>query len=157
MRIGLVSGANAAIVALVLALSGCGGGAEVSVVVPVGPAGPDFDVVAQINGEPIAHLDVFPGERETVSVVSGDAFELDASGPVYWDFSAGGSADIPAVTGGAVLYGGATLHETVVNGSQLVLSVTSSAPPGSSVPVTIYVTSQDDSSQVATIDLLVEN
>jgi hypothetical protein len=157
MRIGLMSGANLGIVALVLALSGCGGGADVTVVVPVTPAGPDFDVVARINGEPIAHLDVLPGESETISVVSGDAFELDTSGPVYWDFSAGGSADIPAVTGGAILYGGATLHETVVNGSQLVLSVTSSAPPGSSVPVTIYVTSQDDSSQVATIDLLVEN
>ena len=157
MRIGLVSSANMAIVALVLALSGCGGGADVSVVVPVTPAGPDFELGAQINGQPISNLDVFPGETQTISVISGDAFELDSSGPVYWDFSAGGSADIPAATGGAIAFEGAVVHETVVNGSQLVLSVTSSAPPGSSVPITIYATSQSDSSQFATIDLLVQN
>src|ERR1700751_5734092 len=106
MRIGLVSRASMASVVLVLALSGCGGGVDVSVVVPVTPAGPEFDVGAQINGEPIAHLDVFPGETETISVISGDALELDSSGPVDWDFSAGGSADIPAVTGGAIEFEG---------------------------------------------------
>ena len=157
MRIGLKSGASLAVVALVLALSGCGGGADVSVVVPVTPAGPDFDVGAQINGEPIAHFDVLPGDTETISVVSGDAFELDSNGSVFWDFSAGGSADIPAVTGGAIAFEDATLHETVVNGSQLVLSVTSSAPPGSSVPITIFITSQGDSKQFATINLLIQN
>jgi hypothetical protein len=157
MRIGWRSGTHLAIVALVLALAGCGGGAEVSVVVPVPPAGPDFDVGAQINGHPIANLDVLPGDTESISVISGDAFELDADGLVYWDFSAGGSADIPAVTGGAITYQDATLHETVVNGSQLVLSVTSDAPPGTTVPITIFITSQDDSSQYATIHLLVQS
>jgi hypothetical protein len=156
MEIGLLSRASVA-VALVAALSGCGGGVDVDVVVPVVPAGPDFDVGALINGEPISHFDVLPGDTETISVVAGDALELDSSGPVYWDFSAGGSADIHAVTGGAIQFEDATLRETVVNSSQLVLSVTSNAPPGSSVPITIYVTSQDDSSQYATIDLLVQN
>lgn len=157
MRIGWRSGTHLAMVALVLALAGCGGGADVTVVVPVVPSGPDFDVGAQINGQPITNLDVFPGDTETISVISGDAFELDSSGPVDWDFSAGGSADIPAVTGGAILYQGATLHETVVNPSQLVLSVTSDAPPGTTVPVTIFVTSQDDPNQYATIHLLVQS
>ena len=157
MQIGWPPRAKIAIVALVIMLSGCGGGVEVGVTVPVTPAGPDFDIGALINGEPISHLDVLPGDTETISVVAGDAFELDSSGPVYWDFSAGGSADIPAATGGAILFEGATLHETVVNASQLVLSVTSDAPPGSSVPVTIYVTSQIDSSQFATINLLIQN
>jgi len=156
MEFGLLSRASVAVV-FVLALAGCGGGADVEVVVPVVPAGPDFDVGAQINGAPIAHLDVLPGDTETISVVAGDALELDSSGPVYWDFSAGGSADIHAVTGGAIQFEGAMLHETVVNSSQLVLSVTSDASPGSTVPITIYVTSQDDSRQYATIDLLVQN
>lgn len=156
MRFGLKAFTSVAIVALVLGLSGCGGG-EVDVVVPVTPAGPDFDLGAQINGQPIANLDVFPGEAQTISVIAGDAFELDSSGPVYWDFSAGGSADIPAATGGAIVFEGATLHETVVNSSQLVLSVTSNNPPGTTVPITIYATSQYDSSQYATIQLLVQN
>ena len=154
MRIGLMSGA---IVALVLALSGCGGGAEVSVVVPVGPAGPDFDVVAQINGEPIAHLDVFPGESETISVVSGDAFELDSSGPVFWDLSAGGSAAVEAHAGDTFVYQGASLNETAVGDGHLVLAVDSTAPAGSSIPITVTVTSRFDPDQVATIHVLVSN
>ena len=142
--------------ALLLALTGCGGGVEAEVTVPVTPE-PDFAVTAQINGAPLNHLDVYPGESQTISVVAGDAFELDTDGPVYWDFSAGGSADIAAAPGATIVYGGASLNETAVGESHLVLATSSTAPPGSSVPVTIYVTSQRDSSQVATIDLLVTN
>ncbi|HEY9010148.1 MAG TPA: hypothetical protein VIN06_03945 [Devosia sp.] len=146
------------IAALALALSGCGGGSvDVGVTVPVAPPPADFDVTAMINGAPLANLDVFPGESQTVSVVAGDAFELDTNGPVFWDFSAGGSADIPATPGATVVYGGASLNEAAVGDTHLVLSTASTAPAGSSIPITIYVTSQRDSSQVATIDLLVTN
>jgi hypothetical protein len=145
--------------ALTLALSGCGGGGsiDIGVTVPVGPPPPDFAVTAMINGARISNLDVYPGESQTISVVAGDAFELDTDGPVYWDFSAGASADIAASPGATVVYEGARLNETAVGDSHLVLAVSSSAPPGSFIPITIYVTSKNDSSQVATIDLLVAN
>jgi hypothetical protein len=142
---------------LSFALSGCGGGVDVAVTEPVQPSSPDFAVTALIDGARIANLDVFPGESQTISVVAGDAFELDTDGPVYWDFSAGGSGDIAASAGATLVYAGASLNETSVGDSHLVLAVSSSAPPGSSIPVTIYVTSKNDSSQVATIDLLVLN
>jgi hypothetical protein len=143
--------------ALALGLAGCGGGVDVGVTVPVGPAGPAFDVGAQINGVPLAHFDILPGDAQTVSVIAGDTFELDSDGPVYWDFSAGGSAGIAAQAGGAFTYGDAIVEESVVNGSQLVVHVDSSAPPGTSIPVTVHITSQDDPSQYATVDLLIES
>jgi hypothetical protein len=143
--------------AITLALAGCGGGVDVGVTVPVGPAVPDFDVVALINGTPVAGVDVFPGESQTIAVPAGDAFELDSSGPVFWDFSAGGSADIAAAAGGTILYQGASINETAVGGSHLVLGVSSNAPFGSTIPITIYVTSQYDPNQFATIEVLVSN
>jgi hypothetical protein len=148
---------------LTFALSGCGGGASVDVgvvvplPVPVPPPVPDFVVTALIDGAQIPNLGVYPGESQTISVVAGDAFELDTDGPVYWDFSAGGSADIAASPGSTVQYGGASLNETAVGDSHLVLAVSSSALPGSSIPITIYVTSKNDSSQVAAIEVLVAN
>jgi hypothetical protein len=143
--------------AITLALAGCGGGVDVGVTVPVGPAVPDFDVVALINGTPVAGVDVFPGESQTIAVPAGDAFELDSSGPVFWDFSVGGSADIAAAAGGTILYQGASVNETAVGASHLVLGVSSTAPVGSTIPITIYVTSQYDSSQFSTIRVLVSN
>jgi hypothetical protein len=144
--------------ALSLGLAGCGGGSvDVGVTVPVSPAGPAFDVGAQINGVPIAHFDVLPGDAQTISLIAGDTFELDSDGPVYWDFSAGGSAEIPAQAGGAFTYGDAIVEESVVNGSQLVVRTDSSAPPGTSIPVRVYITSQDDPSQYATLDLLINS
>jgi hypothetical protein len=125
--------------------------------VPVAPPLPDFAVTALIHGAQIPNLDVHAGESQTISVTAGDAFELDTDGPIYWDFSAGGSADIAASPCATVVYGGASLNETAVGDFHLVLAVSSSAPPGSSIPVTIYVTSMNDSSQVATIDLMVAN
>jgi hypothetical protein len=150
--------ALAALLAITLTLAGCGGGSvDIGVTVPVGPAVPDFDVVALINGTRIAGVDVYPGESQTIAVPAGDAFELDSSGPVFWDFSAGGSADIPAAAGGTILYRGASINETAVGESHLVFGVSSTAPAGSTIPITIYVTSQNDSSQFSTIQVLVSN
>ena len=148
---------SALLCSLVLALTACGGGVDVGVVVPPVDTGPDFDLIAMIDGQRLAGVDLFPGEAQTISVVSGDAFELDSSGPVYWDFSAGGSADVAAVAGSTFLYAGAAINETSVGDSHLVMAVSSSAPAGSTIPVFITVTSQSDPSQVATIQLLVSN
>jgi hypothetical protein len=140
-----------------LLVSACGGGVEVGVVVPPLNHGPDFDVIAWIDGQRLSGVDVFPGEVQTISVVAGDSFELDASGPVYWDLSAGNSADVPASAGSTFLYRGAALTETSVGATHLVLAVSSSAAAGSTVPITVTVTSQFDPNQFATIDLLVRN
>lgn len=145
-----------ALVAGLLA-TGCGGGVEVGVVVPPPDNGPDFDIVAMIDGQRLSGVDVFPGEAQTISVVAGDSFELDSSGPVFWDLSAGNSSDVPASAGSTFIYQGAALNETSVGDSHLVLAVSSSAAAGSSVPITVTVTSKFDQSQFATITLLVNN
>lgn len=140
-----------------LLLVGCGGGVDVGVVAPAPDNGPDFDVIALIDGQRVSGVDVFPGEAQTISVVAGDSFELDASGPVFWDVSAGGSAAVEASAGSTFIYQGATLAETSVGDSHLVLGTSSTAAPGSSIPINITVTSKGDSSQVSTITLLVTN
>ena len=151
LKIALVSVLTAS-----LFLTGCGGGAEVDVVVPP-DRGPDFDLIALIDGHRLAGVDVFPGEEQTISVVAGDAFELDSSGSVFWDLSAGGSAAVQASAGSTFIYRGASLNETSVGDAHLVLAVDSSAPAGSTIPITVTVTSQFDPGQVATINLLVSN
>ena len=148
--------ALAGVLASSLFLAGCGGGVEVDVTVPP-DRGPDFDLIALIDGHRLAGVDVFPGEEETISVVAGDAFELDSSGSVFWDLSAGGSAAVQASAGSTFIYRGASLHETSVGDAHLVLAVDSSAPAGSTIPITITVTSQFDPGQVATVNLLVTN
>ena len=147
---------SAGVLAAGILLAGCGGGVEVGVVVPP-DRGPDFDLIALIDGQRLSGVDVFPGETQTVSVVDGDAFELDSSGPVYWDLTAGGSAEVPAAAGSTFVYLGAALNQSSVGNFHLVLAVHSSAPPGSTVPITIYATSQDDPDQYATIQLLVRS
>ena len=140
-----------------LLVTGCGGGVEVGVVVAPPDNGPDFDVVAMIDGQRLSGVDVFPGEAQTISVVAGDSFELDSSGPVFWDLSAGNSSDVPASAGSTFIFQGAALNETSVGDSHLVLAVSSSAAAGSSIPITVTVTSKFDASQFATINLLVSN
>ena len=140
-----------------LLVTGCGGGVEVGFVVPPPDNGPEFDVVAMIDGQRLSGVDVFPGEAQTISVVAGDSFELDSSGPVFWDLSAGNSAEVAASAGSTFIYQGAALNETSVGDSHLVLAVSSSAAAGSSVPITVTVTSQFDQRQFATITLLVHN
>jgi len=145
----------AAVLLASLFMAGCGGGVDVAVVVPPPDRGPEYDVIALIDGQRVSGVDVFPGESQTISVVAGDSFELDASGPVYWDLSAGGSAAVAASAGTTFVYQGAALNETSVGDSHLVIGTSSSAPPGSSIPIDITVTSMIDSSQVSTITLLV--
>jgi hypothetical protein len=140
-----------------LGLTACGGGVDVGVVVPVGGNGPDFDLIALIDGQRLSGVDVFPGETQTISVISGDSLELDSSGPVFWDFSAGGSDQVAASPGSTFVYGGAAITEASVGNGHLVMTASSSAAPGSTIPISIAVTSQNDRYQVATITVLVSN
>ena len=148
--------ALASVLTSTLLLAGCGGGVDVTVTVPP-DRGPDFDLIALIDGHRLSGVDVFPGDAQTISVVAGDAFELDSSGPVFWDLSAGGSASVEASAGSTFLSQGASLNETAVGDGHLVLAVDSTAPAGSSIPITITVTSKFDPGQIATVNLLVNN
>ena len=140
-----------------LLVAGCGGGVAGGVVLPPPDQGPDFDVVAMIDGQRLSGVDVFPGEAQTISVVAGDSFELDSSGPVFWDLSAGNGSGVAASAGSTFTYQGAALNETSVGDSHLVLAVSSSAAAGSTIPIAVTVTSRFDHRQFATINLLVSN
>lgn len=146
-----------AVVLASLFIAGCGGGVDVGVVVAPPDNVPGFDVIALIDGQRVSGVDVFPGESQTISVVAGDSFELDSSGPVSWDVSAGGSTAVAALAGSTFVYRGAALYETSVGDSHFVMGTSSSAPPGSSIPIDITVTSKVDPSQVSTITLLVSD
>jgi len=137
-----------------LFLTGCGGGVEVGIDVPVTPNAA-FDVGAKLNGIPLTSIDVFPDEEQTIQVQTGDVLELDSSGPVSWEMVAGSSAGIPTQTGSSVLFDGVAFTETVSTAGQLVLAVSASQPLTAPVPVTVYATSRDDAWQTARIDIVV--
>jgi hypothetical protein len=135
-------------------LTGCGGGVDVGIAVPPPPSAA-FDVGAKLNGYPLANIDVFPGEEQTIQVQTGDVLELDVSGPVFWETVAGSTAGVPTQTGTSVLFDGVAFTETVSTPGQLVLAISASQPLTAPVPLTIYATSQDDALQTARIDIVV--
>ena len=137
-----------------LLVSGCGGGAEVDVTIPPPAA---FDLGVKVNGQPLAGVDVFPDDEQTVQVHVGDTVEIDSSGGVGWETAAGASAGVPTETGGTYLYGGAALTETVSTPGELVLAVSAQQPLNVPAAIAIYATSLDDSTQTARVDLVVTN
>jgi hypothetical protein len=137
-----------------LLLTGCGGGIDVGVDVSPPPSAA-FDIGAKLNGYPLASVDVFPNEDQTIQVQTGDVLELDSSGPVSWETVAGSTAGIPTQGGATVVYGGVNFTETISMPGQLTLAVSSPQPLAAPVPLTIYATSLDDASQTARIDLVV--
>ena len=149
------STARAAAIALALAalaaLAGCGGGVWIG----DDGDGPDFDVIAAVDGHRVPGFDVFPGEADTVQAVVGDAVELDSSGPVDWSIAPAGGGEVDAHAGDAIAVGGAVLHETVVNDGQLALSVSAADVLARPVHVTVYATSRWDGHEVARIDLVI--
>lgn len=142
-----------------LLVAGCGGGADVGVVVTAPPPPPTaaFDVGAQVNGTPLAGVDVYPDDQQTIQVRAGDTLELDSTGPVSWETVAGSTAGVPTQTGGTLLFGGAAFAEAVSSPAQLVFVISASDPLVAPVSVTVYATSLDDPLQVARIDIVVTN
>ncbi len=139
-----------------LFVTGCGGGVDVGVVVSPPPTAA-FDVGAQLNGHPLAGVDVFPDEQQTIQVVVGDTLELDSSGPVSWETVAGTAAGIPTQTGGTLLFEGVAFTEVVSTPGQLTLAISANQPLAAPVSMTVYATSLDDASQTATFDIVVTN
>jgi len=137
-----------------LFLTGCGGGVEVGIDVSPPPSAA-FDLGAKLDGQPLAGIDVFPGDEQTIQVQTGDVLELDTSGPVSWETVAGSTAGIPTQTGATVIYQGVAFTETVSTPGQLVLAISASQPLVAPVQMTVYATSLDDAFQTARVDIVV--
>ena len=138
-----------------LFIAGCGGGVDVAVEIPPPPPNYAFDLGAKLNGLPLAGVDVFPDDQQTIQVQVGDTLELDSSGRVSWETVAGSSAGIPTQAGGTLLFEGVAFSEIISTSGQLVLAISASQPLAVPVPVTVYATSLDDFTQTARIDILV--
>lgn len=145
--------AGAVALAATITLAGCGGGVVWDT---GGPWGPAFDLVADVDGQPVRDLDLFPGDAGTLVVHVGDTVELDTSGPVEWDLVTPDGTDFPATTGGTVHTGGVALGEAAVHDGQLVLTVGADVSPlPGPTTISVYATSLDDSGQVVRLDLQV--
>lgn len=141
--------AGALLVSATLLLSGCGGGGSDN------PPPPNFDIGVLLNGHPVTGVDVFPGDEQTLYVTAGQTFELDSSGPVSWTLVVAGSTIAGA--GNTISYGGATLQEILTTASQFAAITSEDAPLPAPVPITLYATSLDDSSQVARFNIVITN
>lgn len=125
-------------------LTGCGGGGD------DGPA-PLLEVGALVNGQPTS-LNVLPGTRQALFVRVGQSFELAASRPVTWSVFVGGTF-IPGV-GNTISSNGTNLQETLITDFRFVATTFGFLPGATPVQVTILATSQEDTRQVATVDVL---
>lgn len=137
------------LLAIVLALSGCGGGGEDKIPFPA------FEIGALVNGQPVAGVDVLPGMRQTIFIVAGQSFELDATHPVAWTVSVGGSV-IPG-SGNTISSGGITIHESLITDFQFAATTFATSPLPASLQITLDATSLEDPRQVATVDVVVRN
>lgn len=132
-----------ALCACALLLSGCGGGETESV---------SLGVSAVVAGQPLGTAFV-PGSVGTIDLSAGQSIELDASEPVDWAFSVGGSPLFG--NGTTVYYGGLAITETAVSPSRVVLETAVTGAYVSPITIMMTATSTIDAAEVATIDLVV--
>ena len=142
----LRAGAVIAALAAALSLTGCGGGGSDAVA---------FDIGVVVGGQTLSGVQVASGSSQTISIVAGQSIELDASEPVVWTLEVGGSA----VTGSGttVYYGGATITQTVVSDSRIIVDTSATYPLAAAVPITFVATSTLDSALVATVNVWITN
>lgn len=132
-----------AVCACALLLSACGGGGTDNV---------SLGVSAIVAGQPLGTAFV-PGRVGTIDLSAGQSIELDATEPVDWAFSVGGS---PLFGNGAtVYYGGLAITETAVSPSRVVLETAVTGAYVSPITITMTATSTIDAAEVATVDLVV--
>jgi hypothetical protein len=136
-----------AALAAVLSLTACGGGGSAD--------GATFDLSVVVGGQTLSGVQVASGASQTLSIIAGRSIELDASEPVVWTLEVGGST----VTGGGttVYYAGATITQTAVSDSRIVVDTSAASPLVAPVPITFIATSTLDSALVATVDVLITN
>ncbi len=136
-----------AALAVALSLTACGGGGNDS--------GVAFDVGVVVGGQALSGVQVVPGGSQNVSIAAGQSIELDASEPVVWTLMVGGTA----VTGSGVTvyYAGASITQTAVSNSRIVVNTDAAYLLSAPVPITLIATSTWDSAQVATVNVLITN
>ena len=130
-----------------LILTACGGGGSAD--------GVTFDIGVVVSGQTLNGVQVAPGSPQTLSIIAGQSIELDASEPVVWTLEIGGST----VTGSGttVNYAGATITQTAVSDSRIVVQTSAAYPLPAPVPITFIATSTLDSALVATVNVLITN
>lgn len=126
-----------------LLLAGCGGGGSDSV---------SLEVNAVVAGQPLGTVFV-PGVVGTIDLAAGQSIELDASEPVAWAFSVGGSPLFGSGT--TVYYAGLAITETAVSPSRVVIDTAITGPYFSPITITATATSTIDAAEVATVNLVV--
>jgi hypothetical protein len=144
-----VMGATGIVVAI--ALSACGGGdgsLDVAVATP-------FDINVIVGGRPMSGVLIRPGATQTVYLPVGQSIELDASEPVIWTLSVGGST--VTGTGVTVDYGGVFITQTVQTRSRILIDTDSNFSLGAPLSFTLIATSTLDFAQVATIRVVLTN
>lgn len=96
-----------------------------------------------------------PGATQTVYLPVGQSIELDASEPVIWTLSVGGST--VTGTGVTVDYGGVFITQTVQTRSRILIDTDSNFSLGAPLSFTLIATSTLDFAQVATIRVVLTN
>ena len=137
-----------AALAATLSLTACGGGGDEVPAVA-------FDIGVVVGGQVISGVQVVRGGSQNLSITAGQSIELDASEPVVWTLEVGGST----VTGSGttVYYAGASITQTAVSDSRIVVDTAAAYPLAAAVPITLIATSTLDSAQVATVNVLITN
>ena len=135
----------ASLLALVLALSGCGGG---------GSDSGALDIRVVVAGQPTGGA-YGPGSSSPVYLRVGQSIELDASESVYWTLYVAGAA--VSGSGTVVHYAGADVTLTAESSSQIAVDTYAAYPLSGSIPMTLVATSTFDSATVATINVLITN
>jgi hypothetical protein len=147
---------SALLVSASLLLPGCGGGSvDVAVAIPVTHSAA-FDITMRVNGQQLAGVDVLPGVEQDVYLPVPNSFELNASGPVVWTVVVGGTI-IDAPVGSAILYGGASVLQTVITNARFAASTSSAGFLPNPVVVSLIATSLVDARQEAQINVVLTN
>lgn len=143
----------AVILAIVMGLSGCGGGGDSGP--PVAFVAPPFDIVVAVSGQPVDGLLILPGVPHTILLAVGQAIEFDANEPVTWSLLVGGSAVSGA--GVTVNYGGVDITLVTETDSRIFINTATNYFLGAPLIFTLVATSTLDLAQVATIQIQLTN
>ncbi len=150
---------SALVVSASLLLSGCGGGSvDVAVAIPVTAVAPSaaFDITMRVNGQQLAGVVVLPGVDQDVYLPVPNSFELNASGPVVWTVVVGGTI-VDAPVGSAILYGGASVVQTLITNARFAANTGSAGFLPNPVVVSLIATSLIDARQEAQINVVLTN